>query len=57
MERLRDVVEPFSRLAVPSLFADYSTSRLLVMQDVGGGPISDAPIGPVRTETARDGAF
>jgi predicted unusual protein kinase regulating ubiquinone biosynthesis (AarF/ABC1/UbiB family) len=53
MERLREVVAQFSRLAVPSLYADYSTSRLLVMQDVAGGPISDAPIGPVRTETAR----
>jgi predicted unusual protein kinase regulating ubiquinone biosynthesis (AarF/ABC1/UbiB family)/nucleotide-binding universal stress UspA family protein len=53
MERLRGVIASFSRLAVPVLYADYSTSRLLVMQDVGGGPISDAPIGPVRTETAR----
>jgi predicted unusual protein kinase regulating ubiquinone biosynthesis (AarF/ABC1/UbiB family)/nucleotide-binding universal stress UspA family protein len=53
MGRLRTVIEPFARLAVPSLYADYSTSRLLVMQDVGGGPIGDAPDGPIRTETAR----
>ena len=29
MERLRDIVAPFSRLAVPVLYPDYSTSRLL----------------------------
>jgi predicted unusual protein kinase regulating ubiquinone biosynthesis (AarF/ABC1/UbiB family)/nucleotide-binding universal stress UspA family protein len=53
MERLREVVAPFSRLAVPALYGDYSTSRLLVMQDVGGGPIADAPQGAARSETAR----
>jgi len=52
MERLRDIVAPFSRLAVPVLYPDYSTSRLLVMRDVGGGPISLAPEGPIRHETA-----
>ncbi|TMM20840.1 MAG: universal stress protein, partial [Actinobacteria bacterium] len=52
MERLRGVIEPFSRLAVPVLFADYSTSRLLVMRDVQGGPLSLAPEGPIRREVA-----
>jgi ubiquinone biosynthesis protein len=52
MERLREVVAPFSRLAVPELFAEYSTSRLLVMNDVQGGPISMAPEGPIRHEVA-----
>ena len=52
MERLRGVIEPFSRLAVPVLFADYSTSRLLVMRDVQGGPLSLAPEGPIRHEVA-----
>ena len=52
MERLRDIVAPFSRLAVPVLYPDYSTSRLLVMRDVGGGPISMAPEGPIRHEVA-----
>jgi predicted unusual protein kinase regulating ubiquinone biosynthesis (AarF/ABC1/UbiB family) len=46
------VIEPFSRLAVPVLFADYSTSRLLVMRDVQGGPLSLAPDGPIRHEVA-----
>ena len=52
MERLRGVIEPFSRLAVPVLFSDYSTSRLLVMRDVQGGPLSLAPEGPIRHEVA-----
>jgi ubiquinone biosynthesis protein len=53
MERMREVIARFDRLAVPSLYADYSTSRLLVMHDVGGGPISLAPEGSVRSQTAR----
>jgi predicted unusual protein kinase regulating ubiquinone biosynthesis (AarF/ABC1/UbiB family) len=52
MERLRDVIAPFSRLAVPVLNAEYSTSRLLVMRDVQGGPLSTAPEGPIRHEVA-----
>ena len=52
MERLREVITPFSRLAVPDLYPDYSTSRLLTMRDVQGGPISMAPEGPVRHEVA-----
>jgi ubiquinone biosynthesis protein len=52
MERMRTVIEPFPRLAVPSLHADYSTSRLLVMRDVAGGPISIAE-GEARAEAAR----
>jgi ubiquinone biosynthesis protein len=52
MERLRGVIAPFTRLAVPELFREYSTSRLLVMKDIQGGPISMAPEGPVRHEVA-----
>jgi ubiquinone biosynthesis protein len=52
MERLREVIAPFSRLAVPDLYPDYSTSRLLTMRDVQGGPISIAPEGTVRHEVA-----
>ena len=52
MERLRDVIAQFSRLAVPELNAEYSTSRLLVMKDVQGGPLSAAPEGPIRHEVA-----
>ncbi len=53
MERMRVVLEPFDRLAVPQLYADYSSSRLLVMRDVAGGPISSAPAGPIRSDVAK----
>ena len=53
MDRMREVIAPYSRLAVPVFHPDYSTSRLLVMHDVGGVPISECPEGPVRVETAR----
>jgi predicted unusual protein kinase regulating ubiquinone biosynthesis (AarF/ABC1/UbiB family)/nucleotide-binding universal stress UspA family protein len=53
VERMREVIAPFDRLSVPSLFTEYSTGRQLVMGDVGGGPITIAPEGPVRTEAAK----
>jgi predicted unusual protein kinase regulating ubiquinone biosynthesis (AarF/ABC1/UbiB family)/nucleotide-binding universal stress UspA family protein len=53
MRRMTEVIEPFRRLAVPEVHGDYSTARLLVMHDVGGGPIVDAPMGPARKEAAR----
>jgi predicted unusual protein kinase regulating ubiquinone biosynthesis (AarF/ABC1/UbiB family)/nucleotide-binding universal stress UspA family protein len=53
MERMRDVLSPYPRLAIPRLHADLSTSRLLVMHDVQGGPIGIAPEGTARTEAAR----
>jgi len=51
-ERLRASLAGFSRLAVPAIHAGYSTSRLLVMQDVAGGPLTDVPA-HLRQETAR----
>jgi len=53
IERMREVLANFPRLAVPGVYADFSTSRLLVMQDVGGEPASQIPVGKVRKETAR----
>ena len=53
VERMREVIAPFDRLAVPSIFSEYSTGRQLVMGDVGGGPITIAPEGPIRTEAAK----
>ncbi len=52
MGRMATVIEPFSRLRVPEVYGDYSTSRLLVMHDVGGGPIALAE-GEPRREAAR----
>jgi predicted unusual protein kinase regulating ubiquinone biosynthesis (AarF/ABC1/UbiB family)/nucleotide-binding universal stress UspA family protein len=53
IQRMGSVIQDFSRLRVPVVFADYSTSRLLVMQDIGGGPAASAPEGPARKEAAR----
>jgi predicted unusual protein kinase regulating ubiquinone biosynthesis (AarF/ABC1/UbiB family)/nucleotide-binding universal stress UspA family protein len=53
IERMREVLAPYDRLAVPGLYPDLSTARLLVMEEVQGGPISSAPEGEVRKEAAR----
>lgn len=52
-KRMAEVLEPYSRLAVPKVFTDYSTSRLLVMQAIGGVRLSEAPAGEPRKEAAR----
>ncbi|MFI5055913.1 MAG: AarF/UbiB family protein [Actinomycetota bacterium] len=53
VQRMGEVIASFDRLSVPDLYTDFSTGRLLVMGDVGGGPIGLAPEGPVRTDAAR----
>lgn len=53
IERMRAVLEPFDRLAVPRVYRDLSTSRLLVMEEVQGVPIRQAPQGEVRSQAAR----
>jgi predicted unusual protein kinase regulating ubiquinone biosynthesis (AarF/ABC1/UbiB family)/nucleotide-binding universal stress UspA family protein len=53
ISRMREVIKDFPRLAVPTVQADYSTSRLLVMQDVGGGPANSAPEGTARKEASK----
>jgi predicted unusual protein kinase regulating ubiquinone biosynthesis (AarF/ABC1/UbiB family)/nucleotide-binding universal stress UspA family protein len=53
VQRIGEVLEPFPRLAVPAVHTDESTSRLLVMHDVGGGPIESALEGEPRREAAR----
>jgi ubiquinone biosynthesis protein len=53
VQRIGEVLESYPRLAVPVVHASLSTSRLLVMHDVGGGPISSAPEGEARREAAR----
>jgi predicted unusual protein kinase regulating ubiquinone biosynthesis (AarF/ABC1/UbiB family) len=51
-ERMRDALADFPRLAVPRIYRDFSTTRLLVMQDVGGVPVTAIPAGRLRKETA-----
>ncbi|HYY07953.1 MAG TPA: AarF/UbiB family protein [Actinomycetota bacterium] len=53
VQRIGEVLESYPRLAVPVVHASLSTSRLLVMHDVGGGPISSAAEGEARHEAAR----
>jgi ubiquinone biosynthesis protein len=53
IERMREVLEPYDRLEVPGVFHDYSTDRLLVMEEVRGVPIRDIPEGPERKDAAR----
>jgi ubiquinone biosynthesis protein len=53
IERMRQVLEPYDRLDVPKVYMDYSTDRLLVMEEVQGVPIRQIPEGPARKEVAR----
>ena len=51
--RMRTVLADYDRLAVPGVYQDLSTSRLLVMEELQGIPIAQAPEGPERIEAAR----
>jgi ubiquinone biosynthesis protein len=53
IERMRGVLKGYDRLAVPGVHRDLSTSRLLVMEEIQGGPIAQVPQGPERTQAAR----
>ncbi|HKC75667.1 MAG TPA: AarF/UbiB family protein [Chloroflexota bacterium] len=53
IRRMHEVLAPFPRLDVPAVYEEYSTAQLLVMQEVQGVPVGQAPPGPARTEAAR----
>src|SRR5918912_1601147 len=53
IDRMRKVLEPYDRLDVPLIHERYSTSRLLVLQEIQGGPLRQAPEGEARKEAAR----
>ncbi len=53
IERMREVLSPYDRLDVPQVYGEYSTSRLLVMEEVQGIPVSQAPEGNARKQAAR----
>jgi ubiquinone biosynthesis protein len=53
IERMRGVLKGYNRLAVPGVYQDLSTSRLLVMEEIQGVPIAQAPEGLARTQAAR----
>jgi ubiquinone biosynthesis protein len=53
IERMREVLAPFERLDVPRVYDQLSTGALLVMEEVQGVPIREAPEREERTEAAR----
>jgi ubiquinone biosynthesis protein len=53
IERMRVVLEEYDRLDVPGVHTGLSSIRLLVMQEIQGVPIREAPEGLVRKEAAR----
>ena len=53
MERMREVLEPYGRLDVPAIYRELSTARLLVMEQVQGVPVREAPMGHSRKDAAR----
>jgi ubiquinone biosynthesis protein len=53
IERMREVLTPFERLDVPRVYDDLSTARLLVMEEVQGIPVRQAPEGDERRQAAR----
>ena len=53
LDRMREVLEPFPRLDVPLVHHNILTPRLLVMEEVQGIPVREAPEGEARKEAAR----
>jgi ubiquinone biosynthesis protein len=53
IERMREVLAPYPRLAVPLVHEQLSTGRLLVMDEIVGAPVREAPPGEARREAAR----
>jgi ubiquinone biosynthesis protein len=53
IERMRDVLKDYDHLAVPGVHRGLSTSRVLVMDEIQGGPIAQAPQGRERKQAAR----
>ena len=52
IDRMREVLESFSRLDAPRVHHRFTTTRLLVLELIPGGPVREAPFGPERKEAA-----
>jgi ubiquinone biosynthesis protein len=52
IDRMHEVLEPFSRLDAPAVHHRFTTKRLLVLELIPGGPVREAPQGPERKEAA-----
>jgi ubiquinone biosynthesis protein len=53
IERMRGVLAPFDRLDVPRVYDELSTRALLVLEEVQGVPVLEAPDGEARRQAAR----
>jgi ubiquinone biosynthesis protein len=53
IDRMRTVLASFDRLDVPSVYGELSSARLLVMEEIQGVAIREAPEGAARKEAAR----
>ncbi len=53
IERMQGLLAGYDRLAVPNVYRNLSASRLLVLEQIQGVPIRQAPEGPERIEAAR----
>ncbi len=51
--RMGQILAPFSRLEVPRVYDAFTTPRLLVMEEIQGVALRDAPEGDARREAAR----
>jgi ubiquinone biosynthesis protein len=53
IERMRSVVSDFSRIRAPAVNERLTTTRLLVMEEIPGMPVRQAPDGDARREAAK----
>ena len=53
LERMSEVLVPYARLRAPLVYRGFSTHRLLVMEQIIGVPLLQAPRGPARSEAAH----
>lgn len=53
LKRMAEILEPYSRLDVPRVYDELTTSRLLVLEEIPGSPVWEAPEGDARREAAR----
>jgi ubiquinone biosynthesis protein len=53
LDRMHGVLASFSRLDVPRVYTEFSTDRLLVMEEIQGIPLREIPESPARKDAAR----
>src|ERR671931_653953 len=54
IEKVTRILTPYRRLGVPRVHERLSTSRLLVLVEIGGVPVREAPAGEARLAAARE---